>query len=490
VLNLRLSDHLLNHWRYVTRLLLALSEYHLQCTLVAVKKSPCFGLIIDLSSDRTSRENMLVYIIYFDLDSMTSHIAFLCCVRLLSKDGQAVFDALVSICQVCGLDMVKKLRTFCADGDGAMQGHRKGVVGRMRGHCDCLISMHCAAHRHVLTLSSIADQFPLLVMIDAFLSAVHSLLLRRPKEAALWELWAKKNGLTAHGFPLFVATRWFSRKACIDRVIGVYVPFVRFLTVRVNRGTKDEWVHAKHVLEQATDARVVIMLHALADLLEIMQRACNVYQTAGCKLSLLTSELNTLSEKLEMLEDSCVDLQTLGGANMDALRRATRNLAIEEGFIVFRHTTSSVKLGVGTLCSDDVVSEFKTIVRGVREQISERFPAEERGLAHLFSIFQLESVSRQSARTIDTFGAYEISELVDTLSKSKATGREFFCNVPFIDTASKSQVRFVLSFNKMYTVPCNFHAHLKHTSPSTEVHCCACLVVLTSLHQNSGATSV
>jgi hypothetical protein len=194
VLDMRLSDHQQNHGRYVTRLLIALSEFYLQQTVEVVKKSPFFGFIIDLSSDRSSRENMLVYVVYFDMNTMASSIANLCCVRLLEEERQTVRKALTDICDVCGFDMDSKLRTFCADGDGSMQGHRKGVVGRLRGHCDCLLAMHCAAHRHVLALSSIAENFPMLSMIDKLLSAVHNLLLRRIKFAAAWELRAKKQG--------------------------------------------------------------------------------------------------------------------------------------------------------------------------------------------------------------------------------------------------------------------------------------------------------
>jgi hypothetical protein len=273
VLDSKLTDSLLNSWKYVTRLTLALSEYFLQLTLAEVKKSPFFGLIIDLSSDRTSRENMLVYIIYFDTDSMCAHISYLCCVRLLEKEGKNVFESLKRICDICGLDMASKLRTFCADGDGSMQGHRQGVVAHMRNICDCVISMHCAAHRHVLALSSIAKKYSVLESIDALLSAVHSLMLRRTKQKALWELFARRNGLKAHTFPLFVTTRWFSRKACIDRLLDVYSPFVRFL--KCMSSNRIEWQGAKHVLEVLTEARTIIMLHALADLLHPMQHACN-----------------------------------------------------------------------------------------------------------------------------------------------------------------------------------------------------------------------
>jgi hypothetical protein len=197
------------------------------------------------------------------------------------------------------------------------------------------------------------------------------------------------------------------------------------------------------VLKVFTEARTVIMLNALADLLEPMQRASNVYQTAGCKIDLLTAELNTLSEKLELLEETCVDIHSVGGDRMRALQGYTNNLAIEEGFIAFKHGKCTIKLGLNTFSATELVSEYRSIVRGVREQISERFPEDERGLAHLFSIFQIESIQRQTAMSIATFGEHEIEMLVDTLSKAQATGRDFFCKVPFIDPSAKSQVFFI-----------------------------------------------
>jgi hypothetical protein len=135
----------------------------------------------------------------------------------------------------------------------------------------------------------------------------------------------------------------------------------------------------------------------------------------------------------------------VGGKRMTSLRKATKNFAVEDGFMVFCDPACSIKSGVDSLSSADVTSEFHSIVRGVREQIEDRFPEEEHGFAHLFSIFQLSSVARQTAQSISTFGDYEVEQLVDTLSKPQATGREFYCKVPFIPPADKPEVRSVFS---------------------------------------------
>jgi hypothetical protein len=79
-----------------------------------------------------------------------------------------------------------------------------------------------------------------------------------------------------------------------------------------------------------------------------------VNRVAGCKLDMLIAELNSLSEKLRVLEQSCVEVHTLGRERMNVLRAATNKLAMEEGFTVFINGTCTVKLEMQPLlsCSD------------------------------------------------------------------------------------------------------------------------------------------
>ena len=181
VFEMKVSQHKLTQWRYVCKLLMALVEFYLLQTVLAVRESPCFGIIIDLSSDRVSHENMLVYVTYFDQMSMCSELRFLCWVRLLGKDGESMFRAVEQICQVLGLDMLHNLRAFCAYGDDAMQGHRLGCVGRLRRCCDCVVAMHCAAHKHALAVSHIAGKFDSLELLDKVIRTVHALFFHRTK---------------------------------------------------------------------------------------------------------------------------------------------------------------------------------------------------------------------------------------------------------------------------------------------------------------------
>jgi hypothetical protein len=446
ILGLPMSEYKLNAWRYVTRLMLALSEFYLQRTVRSVKESPFFGLMIDLSSDRVSKENMLVYVTYWDQTTMRSVVEYLCCVRLIAKDGGSVFDALSKICTACGLDLKTKLRTFCADGDGSMQGFRVGVVGRMRMYCDCLISMHCAAHKHVLAVQDAVKLCPLLKDIDSLLTLVHGLFLRAPKYVALWELFAKKHGLKAFTFPIFVPTRWFSRAGCIYRLLDNFAVLVRFLFGLTRPGTKNFWKKAESVLEKLTDARTVVLLHALGDILRPLESSRKLFETSGCKICDLTAELNVLSEQLDDLEGSATSLEEFGDKHMQLLMDVSNELAIHDGSIVLkwpRHDWS-VKLNAAAL-GEDMIDNLCGVVKAIRDNLSDRFPADERDFLNLFDIFQLESFHSVRASNVHTFGDTEIAELVDMLSKKQAAGRQFYCKVPFIEPSRKAEVRCCLS---------------------------------------------
>jgi hypothetical protein len=163
-LGAEITDKKLNQWRYLTLLLLALSEYFLQITVSAVQRSPLFGLVIDLSSDRASNANMLLYVAYWDADAdvCASVVKYLCCVRLLRKGAETIFKQLVQICKSLGLHMKQRMITFCADGDSTMQGWRNGLSGRFRKHCDHIITTNCVAHRHVLAVQDVSGSSKIL----------------------------------------------------------------------------------------------------------------------------------------------------------------------------------------------------------------------------------------------------------------------------------------------------------------------------------------
>ena len=439
---MKMSQHKLTQWRYVSKLLMALSEFYLLQTVLAVRESPCFGLVIDLSSDGVSHENMLVYVTYFDQLSMSSELRFLCCLRLLGKDGESIFRAVERICQILGLDMIHKLRTFCADGDGAMPGHRVGLVGRLRRCCDCVVAMHCAAHKQVLAVSHIAEKFDSLELLDKVIKTVHALFLRRTKHFGHWETFAKRHGVTAFKFPLFVATRWYSPEYCIKQLLDNYFALVRFLQGATTPGCRIYWQSAVPVLALLTEVRTVVVLNALADILAPLERSRKLFETSGYKLSELTAELNASFEALEGLS-AAESLQSSPGCRMRTLMEHSSHLYVDGGYITLHSENHSWSISLGTtnFSEADLHSEVTNIVIGIREQMSSRFPDGERGFAHLFSTcFEFSRFASLKAQHLERYGDAEIGQLVDILSAKQASDRKFWCQVPMIHSAHQEEV--------------------------------------------------
>lgn len=72
--------------------------------------------------------------------------------------------------------------------------------------------------------------------------------------------------------------------------------------------------------------------------------------------------------------------------------------------------------------------------------MSERFPKEEMDLAHLFSVFDVETYIGMSVPELSKFGNNEVKTLLDMLSQQDDGTKKFYCNVPFIDITEDGQL--------------------------------------------------
>jgi hypothetical protein len=185
------------------------------------------------------------------------------------------------------------------------------------------------------------------------------------------------------------------------------------------------WKKAESVLEKLTDARTVVLLHALGDILRPLESSRKLFETSGCKISELIAELNVLSEELDDLEGSSTSLPEFGDKDTQFLMDISNDLASTEGSIVLKwpHHGWSVKLNAAQLC-DGLLDDLCSIVKAIRNNVSDRFPIETRGCLNLFSIFQLETFQPVRGSNLHAFGDTDIAELVDMLSTKQAVGRQ------------------------------------------------------------------
>jgi hypothetical protein len=231
--------------------------------------------------------------------------------------------------------------------------------------------------------------------LDSLLKDVPSLFVRRPELFALWHMFSRKHGITAFAFPLFNKTRWCSRWECVQRLIDSYPVLVRFLYIMVHSSLK--WDIARPVLTLLTDLRTVVLLHAVADILEPLERSRKLFETSGLRLSDMTAPLRVLSDRLRLLEQ-CDSLSTFGSKYMNALMTASSSLHVDDGKVRLHWAkyTWSVTLRTCTL-SDDCLTQLKNIVRAIGDQVIERSPVGERAFAHFLSIFEIGASQHLSA---------------------------------------------------------------------------------------------
>lgn len=80
---------------------------------------------------------------------------------------------------------------------------------------------------------------------------------------------------------------------------------------------------------------------------------------------------------------------------------------------------------------------------GIDAEMADRFPADELQLASLFTIFNYEFYQGMSASEVEKAGEPELKQLLEILSRTTVTNREFYCRQPLIDTADPEVVEVV-----------------------------------------------
>ena len=446
IIGREITEHKYKHARYVWRAMLALSEYFLLCTVLAVRQSPVFALILDLSTDVAGHEDMLVYVKYWDWHKYVMVTSYLCCVRLVCKDGESLCDAIVKICTALGLNHVERLGAVSADGDSANQGWRIGLRRRIRDICNCVFFQHCAAHRHVLVINDVGNTNALLQLLDSVLNAVPNLFSRASKKLAVWELFAKARGVTSIMFPRFNLTRWFSRASCIFVMVGNYVVLVCFLYGVTREGSVMYWSAAQTVYVMLCRPVVVIVLHAMADIVTHLERARKLFETQGAELSLMRSEVSMLKKQMQAMAAK-KSLLEFGGKHMDALRAASNNFAVnEEGQIVLDFGGGKPKVPLTKEpVPADLGEQLSEICSAVVRGLDDRFPEAELDVIDLFSIFDVTSIRAVPFSDLDTYGESELRDILQHCSKrfDGTNMKGFWCRKPLVDVSAEGDLEKV-----------------------------------------------
>jgi len=150
------------------------------------------------------------------------------CVKLLAITADAIITVLLGVMTALGLD-VQRMAGFYGDGAATMAGVKSGVVARLKAVNLRIVAVRCVVHRTALVMSNTAKSSPELQAVDFELRQVHNLFNHSSKRQSQWEAFAKGYGITQLRFPIFNATRWFSRLQCVVVLTNNLAELIIFL---------------------------------------------------------------------------------------------------------------------------------------------------------------------------------------------------------------------------------------------------------------------
>lgn len=161
----------------------ATSDYLRESVLRSIGDST-FTILIDETTDSANRNQLIIYIRWFDRKHMVDgkqgnlREEFLGMVALKQGDADTIFTALLDFVRGEGLDFARWVG-FCSDGASVMVGIHTGVATRLKDEVNAyMVCVHCANHRFALACADSAKEVdylrlvyqPALISLWSFLS--------------------------------------------------------------------------------------------------------------------------------------------------------------------------------------------------------------------------------------------------------------------------------------------------------------------------------
>jgi hypothetical protein len=149
-----------------------------------------------------------------------------------------------------------------------MAGVKSKVAARLKVVNPHIVVVRYVAHRTTLVMSDIAKSNPELQAVDSELLQVHNLFNHNSKQQSQWEAFAKGYVITQLRFPIFNATRWFSRLECVAVLTNNLAELIIFLgSATHKRNSKQPWPAGVAALEELRDVQATAKLNLLRDIM-------------------------------------------------------------------------------------------------------------------------------------------------------------------------------------------------------------------------------
>ena len=266
----------------------ALSEALLKAQVARIQDSPVIALMMDSGTDIAKDEHILIYVQYMVIapTQFKAVCEYLCTIAVAEKTALCIYNTVKQVLEALGLTECR-LAAFCADGGSEYAGKINGVGKKFqKNETGWLLRMHCFAHRAALVMNdqvktllccNVNDNFTL-NDVDLLLKDVHALFAKSSSRKKKWGRFIKTRKLQlSTSFPVYNATRWFSRAACLQTLVKAMPELILFL--QCVQATKKPW--GSSVLNRLRNPDMVALVMCLTDVVSSVDVFNQLLQTDG-----------------------------------------------------------------------------------------------------------------------------------------------------------------------------------------------------------------
>ena len=340
----------------------------------AILKSPFVGLMADETSDIVVNKKLIIYVRL--IENGVAETKYACNVKVKDGKAETIFNVLLKFCNDMEID-INKVSGLGVDGASVMLGHLTGVGARMQQLNECIILVHCIAHRLYLATARAANTIKYLVTFQKVInqlyaffstSAVRYEKLRAMVDVLDVEIKKLKQPSSA---------RWLSVHGALDAILHDYEHLVLVfdqISTTPSSGDAKGKAKAQGLWKYVRNVKCLCTVALLVDALGIITILSKQFQSEQLNLGKIHPSIQAALSSLEIMK-------TVDGSNLSKVKKE----------LIYDTTTGVIKFNNVLLYDNpSKQTEFQNLrnnyLSNLIQYIKERFPDTSLDLLTCFDI--------------------------------------------------------------------------------------------------------
>ncbi|XP_013402713.1 zinc finger protein 862 [Lingula anatina] len=372
-----------------------------------IRKGFFFSILCDGCTDSASLEEEIVYVRYLT-DENQPRTVFLCISSVEKPDAEHIFDHLCdSIKNYVGVDDLKGLIAFVADGASVNFGVRNGVYRRFCELMPETVGIHCLAHRFELAIRDGGKKSSVVQEFSDLCQLIYKLYKSSSVQKEALKTTCSTHNIAFNSPENVMGTRWISHRSRAVTVLKkLWKPLVVHTTQIVEGiGSKRAEIlgKAKKINNTLTNLKIVIALPVVQEILEILQSISLALQESSYIMSCAQSRIKAT---LRLLKRFNIE---------EKVEESAKTIDLEE----FEFKGETVRLGRGEnieKCKGAIVNDLTQFLKDSISTIEERFGDVLRDQDSVCENVQVFNVSKWPSKNSVKFEEYG-DEKIEKLSE-------------------------------------------------------------------------